>query len=61
VDASDLQHLQGCTTGPNVPQNAPNCVDADLDGDGDVDQSDFGILQRCFSGDGTPPPGCAGS
>jgi hypothetical protein len=25
-------------------------MDADLDGDGDVEQSDFGIFQRCISG-----------
>ena len=33
----------------------------DLDGDSDVDQDDFGLLQRCFSGIGEPyGPGCAG-
>ena len=26
----------------------------DLDADGDVDQSDFGFLQTCFSGNGVP-------
>ncbi|GMU20479.1 MAG: hypothetical protein AMXMBFR13_05760 [Phycisphaerae bacterium] len=40
----------GCT--PPVP--------GDFDRDGDVDQADFGTLQRCFSGNGHPyPPGCA--
>jgi hypothetical protein len=35
-------------------------VAADLDHDGDVDQSDFGIFQRCYSGEGKPAdPGCA--
>jgi hypothetical protein len=29
-------------------------VAADLDHDGDVDQSDFGVLQRCYSGEGNP-------
>ena len=31
---------------------APGCSDpfADIDNDGDVDQSDFGLMQRCFSG-----------
>ncbi|MBI4581074.1 MAG: hypothetical protein HY718_15325, partial [Planctomycetes bacterium] len=34
-------------------------VAEDLDGDDDVDQSDFGILQACMSGNGQPyPPGC---
>ena len=33
---------------------------ADLDGDGDVDQSDFAILQACYSGNGVtqPDPSC---
>jgi hypothetical protein len=31
----------------------------DLDGDSDVDQDDFGLLQRCYSGTGEPyDPGC---
>ena len=29
-------------------------IPADLDGDLDVDQSDFGLLQRCFAGPGVP-------
>ncbi|GMU23722.1 MAG: hypothetical protein AMXMBFR13_38000 [Phycisphaerae bacterium] len=35
----------------------------DLDGDGDVDQSDFGAFQRCFSGSGLHPtdPECEGA
>jgi hypothetical protein len=34
-------------------------VAADLDHDGDVDQSDFGIFQRCYSGEGNPAdPNC---
>jgi PKD repeat protein len=34
---------------------------ADLDADGDVDQSDFGRLQRCYSGSGIvqSDPACA--
>jgi len=32
----------------------------DLDSDGDVDQEDFGILQRCYSGpDEHADPNCA--
>jgi hypothetical protein len=36
-------------------------VPPDLDGDGDVDQSDFGLLQACYSGPGVPvtDPACA--
>jgi hypothetical protein len=33
---------------------------ADYDRDGDVDQEDYGYLQRCLSGAGiAPEPGCA--
>jgi hypothetical protein len=37
-----------------------DCVDKDLDWDGDVDQSDFGFFQRCISGESIPyDPNCA--
>ena len=32
-------------------------VEADLDWDGDVDVSDFGVFQACFNGANTPPAG----
>ena len=38
------------TVTPSTPD-----VAADLDHDGDVDQSDFAILQRCYSGESNPP------
>lgn len=35
-------------------------IPGDFDTDGDVDQSDFGIFQRCYSGENNPAdPGCA--
>ena len=35
---------------------------ADYDGDGDVDQDDFAIFQKCYTGtDGTLSPGCEGA
>ncbi|HOA74104.1 MAG TPA: hypothetical protein PL151_20440 [Phycisphaerae bacterium] len=35
-------------------------VGPDLDGDADVDQEDFGLLQACFTGEGNAPPaGCS--
>jgi len=34
----------------------------DFDGDSDVDQSDFGVLQQCCSGSAKPyAPGCEGA
>ena len=60
VDADDLEHLRGCSTGPTVRQSDPTCWNADLDADGDVDQSDFGLFQRCMSGANLPAdPSCA--
>ncbi len=50
IEATDLSHLAGCFTGPNLGREDPSCMDADLDADGDVDQSDFGLLQRCITG-----------
>ena len=61
-----------CGTGPAVPYNpsdlpegctlAPDhvgIIPPDLDRDGDVDQSDFGIFQACHSGEGLPVnPAC---
>jgi len=51
VDHDDLAIFQPCVTGPAIiPQLSPTCQLADLDRDGDIDQSDFGLLQRCYSG-----------
>jgi hypothetical protein len=50
VDGTDVLHLLAEMTGPNAPQTEMTWLDADLDGDGDVDQTDFGILQACYSG-----------
>src|SRR5206468_10163950 len=41
------------------------CADARLDADQDVDLDDFGIFQRCYSGEGHPAdpkcdPACSG-
>ena len=48
VDWVDLQHLQACALGPVILQPDPACRNADLDEDADVDQTDFGILQRSY-------------
>lgn len=54
VDATDLAHLVNCDTGPAIPISDPTCENADLDFDGDADQADFALFQRCFSGTGNP-------
>jgi len=50
VDHLDFAHLLACMTGTMVLQETPDCQDADLDNDDDVDLSDFGLFQRCLSG-----------
>jgi hypothetical protein len=62
----DLEAFQACVTGPGIaydPSNLPaGCelspvngfLPADFDRDGDVDQDDFGIFQRCYSGANKP-------
>jgi len=61
VDATDLDHLLSCMTGPGVGSVDSSCRSADLDGDNDVDQQDFGLFQRCYGGVGKiVSPNCAG-
>lgn len=60
VDHQDRRSLVDCLLGPAVTPANPACEESDLDGDGDVDLSDFGLLQRCISGTGkTADPHCA--
>jgi hypothetical protein len=64
VDQRDFGHLQTCFSGTFVPQNDPNCQDANLDkagSDNDVDSDDLAILLNCMSGPGVlAAPDCAG-
>lgn len=53
VDGDDLSEFMACVSGPAVLWNG-DCAEADFDHDGDVDQTDFGILQRCHSGANKP-------
>ncbi|NLE59425.1 MAG: hypothetical protein GX616_13770 [Planctomycetes bacterium] len=69
-DGGDLDVFEACATGPGVaynpaalPEPEPGCtltpddnghVTADSDKDGDVDQIDFGVFQRCYSGENVP-------
>jgi hypothetical protein len=48
VGLADVSHMRLCRTGASIPQNDPQCYAADLDADTDVDQDDFGLLQREF-------------
>lgn len=73
VDLQDAVLFRNCVTGPAISYRhespLPGCtlspdsegfLPADLDHDGDVAQSDFGVLQRCWSGAGKPAdPNCA--
>ncbi len=49
VDSADVLHFAQCRmqSGPSLPAPA-GCQTDDLDGDGDVDQDDFGVLQRGY-------------
>jgi hypothetical protein len=58
-------HLDLCAGTPyGVAVDADGCqsrIPGDFDNDGDVDQADFGVFQRCLSGGGVPAdPNCAG-
>lgn len=62
VGLADLNHLISCAMGPAVAQSDPACGNANLDLDpiGAVDQIDFAILQRCWTGGLHPAsPSCA--
>lgn len=60
IDDLDFTLFHGCMTGANQGPPTPGCEGARLDADDDVDQSDFAILQRCFSGSLTlADPSCA--
>lgn len=54
IDRADLDWFLGCVSGPEVRLLSSGCAAADLDEDGDADQSDFGLLQRCWPAPGEP-------
>ncbi|MBI1825505.1 MAG: aspartyl protease family protein [Planctomycetes bacterium] len=58
VDLDDMFFWSACQTAPDG-KVAPDCIQLDGDGDGDVDLKDFAGLQRCFSGlDSQADPAC---
>lgn len=58
VDFADLAIFAGCISAPNISYGA-GCSEADLDGDGDVDQADYARFQRCYSDDQYAEATCA--
>lgn len=54
VDLDDFAILQGCLSGPAVPQTDPGCEQAKMDGDEDVDVDDVTVFLNCLSGPGQP-------
>lgn len=59
VDQDDVNAFETCASGPAVTLT-PGCEDKDVESGGDGDQSDFAIVQRCFSDQNCPAePTCA--
>lgn len=72
VNAYDSEVFEACSTGPGISYDVANLpagcevaplpngkMPMDFDEDGDVDQSDFGVFQRCLSGDEVASENCA--
>jgi hypothetical protein len=63
VDSGDMDEFLQCTNGAETPypeEAGADCGRFDADLDGDVDQEDFGLFQRCLTGLGLPvDPTCA--
>lgn len=49
VDGDDLNIFEACRTAPGIPAT-DDCQKADLDGDEDVDQADFALFQKDYTG-----------
>lgn len=54
VDLEDFSVLQQCLAGLFVPILDPNCLQADLSGDGYVEHDDLVRFRNCMSGAGIP-------
>ncbi len=61
VDRADMKTFVSCVTPPRSGFVNPECTHIDANEDEAVDLRDFGIFQRCFSGDGVfVDPTCGG-
>jgi hypothetical protein len=59
IDGTDVTQFAACLTGAHQGPPTTGCEEADLEGDNDVDQSDFALLQTCISGTGVAAdPNC---
>lgn len=56
VDQTDFGQLQSCLTGSPVSQTPPECMTANLNGDGVIDQGDISVFLTCFAGPDQPIP-----
>lgn len=57
VDQDDFGHLQVCISGSDHAVSDPDCYDALLDEDQDVDQEDVDVFVSCRTGPAIPPAG----
>jgi hypothetical protein len=63
--AVDYAKFEACSTGPAIAGPPEGCTTeefgrADVDADGDVDQADFAVFERCYSGTDVPAnPDCS--
>jgi hypothetical protein len=54
----DVAAFESCVSGPTIP-HAPGCEEKDMNGDLDVDQEDFGLIQPSYSGAASRRTRCA--
>jgi hypothetical protein len=59
VNGQDMVLFSQCAAGPDLPPATVDCDSADFDQDGDVDQVDFAVIQRCFQGSTPANPSCS--
>lgn len=56
VDQDDLMLFEDCASGASIDHDGTStCLQADFDGDGDVDAADYATMQVCHSGEDNQP------